>query len=72
MFKYKINLFSFIGFLLITFNAHGENKVAFIDIDFLISNINIGKEIILKLENNEKKKSDELQLLENKLKDEEN
>ena len=49
-----------------------ENKIAYLDLDFILSNTNIGKITLEKLETIEKKKNSELKLQEKNLKEEEN
>ena len=53
-------------------NSFAENRVVYIDMDHLLTNINLGKKTFEILKNNENKKDKELQLLEKSLKDEEN
>ena len=53
-------------------NSFAENRVVYIDMDYLLTNINLGKKTFEILKNNENKKDKELQLLEKSLKDEEN
>ena len=52
-------------------NSFAENRVVYIDMDYLLTNINLGKKTFEILKNNENKKDKELQLLEKSLKDEE-
>ncbi len=49
-----------------------ENKIAYLDLDFILSNTNIGKITLEKLEAIEKKKNSELKIKEKNLKEEEN
>tara|TARA_B100000927_G_C16445386_1_gene461519 strand:- start:30 stop:536 length:507 start_codon:yes stop_codon:yes gene_type:complete len=58
--------------LILPFNAYGDNKIAYVDLDFILTNINAGKVVFEKLENNEKIKKKIFSDKENKLKDEEN
>ena len=53
-------------------NATAENKVVYLDIDFLLSNTNVGKKVFLKLKENENSKFNEFNIEEKKLKEEEN
>ena len=53
-------------------NATAENKVFYLDIDFLLSNSNLGKKVFLKLKENEDLKFNEFNIEEKKLKEEEN
>ena len=53
-------------------NATAENKVVYLDIDFLLSNTNVGKKLFLKLKENEDSKFNEFNIEEKKLKEEEN
>jgi len=62
----------FLILLILPFNVYGENKIAYVDIDFVLTNINAGKIVFEKLENNEKLKREVFNDKEKKLKDEEN
>ena len=62
----------FLILLILPFNVYGENKIAYIDIDFVLTNINAGKIVFEKLENNEKLKRETFNNKEKKLKEEEN
>ena len=53
-------------------NVTAENKVVYLDIDFLLSNTNVGKKVFLKLKENENSKFNEFNIEEKKLKEEEN
>ena len=53
-------------------NATAENKVVYLDIDFLLSNTNVGKKVFLKLKENEESKFNKFNIEEKKLKEEEN
>tara|TARA_B100001939_G_C16847652_1_gene575934 strand:+ start:272 stop:787 length:516 start_codon:yes stop_codon:yes gene_type:complete len=79
MFSFKklflIILFLFTGLS----NSYSEQKIAFIDLDFVVENTNIGKEILSELNNintqNIKKlklREDELKLKENQIKKKQN
>ena len=62
----------FLILLILPFNAYGESKIAYVDIDFVLKNINAGKIVFEKIENNEKLKRETFNDKEKKLKDEEN
>ena len=62
----------FLILLILPFNVYGESKIAYVDLDFVLTNTNAGKIIFEKLENNEKLKKKIFNDKENKLKDEEN
>ena len=62
----------FLILLILPFNVYGESKIAYVDLDFVLTNTNAGKIIFEKLENNEKLKKKIFDDKENKLKDEEN
>ena len=49
-----------------------DNKVAYLDLDFILSNTNIGKITLKKLEKTEKEKNNKFKLQEKKFKEEEN
>ena len=70
MFIYK-KIF-FLILLILPFNVYGESKIAYVDLDFVLTNINLGKKIFEKLEKNEKLKRETFNNKEKKLKDEEN
>ena len=53
-------------------SAFAENKIVYVDMDYLLTNINIGKKTFEILKKNEMEKDKELQLLEKNLKNEEN
>ncbi len=53
-------------------NVNAENKVVYLDIDFVLSNTNVGKKVFLKLKENEDLKFNEFNIEEKKLKEEEN
>ena len=46
----------FLILLILPFNVYGESKIAYVDLDFVLTNTNAGKIIFEKLENNEKLK----------------
>ena len=62
----------FLILLILPFNVYGESKIAYVDIDFVLKNINAGQIVFEKLENNEKLKRETFNDKEKKLKDEEN
>ncbi len=62
----------FFLFLILPFNVYGENKLAYLDFDNLLSKINAGKVIFKNLEDNENKKKKIFLEKEKQLKDEEN
>jgi len=62
----------FLILLILPFKVYGESKIAYVDLDFVLTNTNAGKIIFEKLENNEKLKKKIFDDKENKLKDEEN
>ncbi len=66
----KILFFSFFYFLIVV-NVHAQSKVAYVDIDYLLTNIKIGKQLFEKLKQNENKRLDEFNLQEKNLKDQE-
>ena len=55
-------------YIFLTPSVYAENKIAYLDLDFILSNTNIGKITLSKLEKNEKKKNDEFKLQEKNLK----
>jgi len=65
----KIILFLF---LILPFKAYGENKLAYLDLDHLLSKINAGKIIFKQLKDNEEIKKETFLNKEKQLKDEEN
>ena len=70
---YKKNFFiTFFIYISIFSSVFAENKIAYLDLDFILSNTNIGKITLEKLETIEKKKNSELKLKEKNLKEEEN
>ena len=62
----------FLILLILPFKVYGESKIAYVDLDFVLTNTNAGKIIFEKLENNEKLKKKIFNDKENKLKEEEN
>ena len=69
---YFLKNFFFLILLILPFNVYGETKIAYVDIDFVLTNINAGKIVFNKLENNEKLKRETFNNKEKKLKEEEN
>ena len=72
-----MNLFKkivFICFLFLVFpqTVFSNNKIVYLDLDFILSNTNIGKSVLQKLKSNETKKNQEFKTQEQILKDEEN
>ena len=53
-------------------SVFGENKIAYLNVDFILSNTNIVKVTLEKLEKIERKKNDEFKSKEKKFKEEEN
>ena len=70
--KFYIYLTILFTYIFISTNVLAENKVAYIDLDFILSNINAGKVSFEKLKKNEDKKLQELKTQEQNLKEEEN
>lgn len=66
----KILLFFLI--IVLPFKAYGENKIAYLDLDYLLSKINAGKIILEQLKNNEDIKKENFLNKEQQLKNEEN
>ena len=64
----NINYYLILLFIFFSTNLYANNKVAFVDIDYLINNSTIGKQIINQLENEDKKNIDILKKRENSLK----
>ena len=65
-------ILNFLIFFFLFNNAFAETKIAYIDLDALLSKSNIGKNLFDELKKNENLKLLELQDLEQKLKNEEN
>ena len=63
---FKLKTFFFFFFFLT--NSHASNNVAFIDIDYLINNSTFGKNIITKIEKEDKKNVEKLKNKESDLK----
>ena len=70
---HKIKFFTILFvYISICSSVFAENKIAYLDLDFILSNTNIGKITLEKLEMVEKKKNTELKNQKKKLKEEEN
>ena len=70
---HKIKFFTILFvYISICSSVFAENKIAYLDLDFILLNTNIGKITLEKLEIIEKKKNTELKNQEKKLKEEEN
>ena len=67
--KITILLIFFLG---LSTNIFAENKVAYLDLDFILSNTNVGKSLFKKIQKFENSKIKELNNKEQILKDEEN
>ena len=67
----SIKLLIILSLLLFTKTLHADNKIAYIDIDFIISNSYAGTSITKYLENNNKLEIEKFEVIEKKLKDEE-
>ena len=67
-FNEKYKLFPYLFFYFFFTNSYANNKVVFVDIDYLINNSTIGKKIINKLENEDKKNIEILKKRETSLK----
>jgi len=72
MTKFKYILFFLFFLFFNTSNVLAENKIAYLDIDYILANINAGKELLKKLKTNEEEKNNNFKTQEQKLKDEEN
>ncbi len=72
MLRFKIPLIVLFLFMQFSVNAFGDNKVAYLDLDYILSNTNIGKTVFQKLKKNEIEKNEQFKSQEQKLKDEEN
>ena len=64
----KINYYLILFIIFFSSNSYANNKVVFVDIDYLINNSTIGKQTINQLENEDKKNIDILKKRENSLK----
>ena len=67
----KITFFCFLC-LIFPQNVLPDNKIAYFDIDFILSNTNVGKNVLQKLQSNESEKNQEFKAKEQILKEEEN
>ena len=72
MLKIKKIIFIIIFFTGITTNIYAENKIAYLDLDFILSNTNVGKSLFKDIQKLESSKIKELNNKEQILKDEEN
>ena len=72
MLKIKKIIFIIIFFTGISTNICAENKIAYLDLDFILSNTNVGKSLFEKIQKFENSKIKELNNKEQILKDEEN
>ena len=72
MLKIKNIIFIIIFFTGISTNIYAENKIAYLDLDFILSNTNVGKSLFEKIKKFESDKIKELNDKEQKLKEEEN
>ena len=72
MYKFQHLLIIFFLFLLSTKNTHAQNKIVYLDLDFILSNSNPGKLVLQNLKKIENKKIEEFKATENNLKNEEN
>ena len=72
MSKIKKITIHLIFFLSLSTNIFAENKVAYLDLDFILSNTNVGKSLFEKIQKFENSKIKELNNKEKILKDEEN
>ena len=72
MSKIKKIIILLIFFLGLSTNIFAENKVAYLDLDFILSNTNVGKSLFEKIQKFENSKIKELNNKEQILKDEEN
>ena len=69
----KIKFFFLFFFIILQNNSvYAENKIVYIDLDFILSNVNIGKKLFEKLNNNENSKFEEFKIKEQNLKNQEN
>ena len=71
MFKYKRFFLFFIFLLLSTTYAKSENKVSYIDIDFILSNTISGKMLLQTLKKEEQSKIQKFKINDEKFKNEE-
>ena len=67
----SIKLLLIVSLFLFSRISYADNKIVYIDIDFIITNSYAGKSITKYLENNNKLEIDKFEVVEKKLKDEE-
>ena len=72
MLKLKKTIILIIFFIGLPSNIFAENKIAYLDLDFILSNTNVGKSLFEKIKKFENDKIKELNDKKQKLKDEEN
>ena len=72
MLKLKKTIIIIIFFIGLPSNIFAENKIAYLDLDFILSNTNVGKSLFEKIKKFESDKFKELNEKEQILKDEEN
>ena len=72
MITIKKNLTLIIFFFVMSSHVYAENKIAYLDLDFILSNTNIGKSLFEKIQKFENEKLKELKGKEQILKEEEN
>ena len=72
MSKIKKSLIFFLVSFFISFNVLADNKVAYLDIDYILSNTNVGKNLFQKLKAKENDKNNLFKSKELELKEEEN
>jgi len=72
MLKLKKSITIIIFFIVIPTNLFAENKIAYLDLDFILSNTNVGKSLFKTIQKFESGKIKELNDKEKILKDEEN
>ena len=76
MLRFRLIVICLIFFIQIPSNTFADNKVAYLDLDYILSNINVGKTIFKNLRNTEKlknykkNKADEINKLKQKRNDE--
>ena len=72
MIKFKRIFILFLSYIFLLVNASADTKVAYIDIEYILSNSNPGKNLIKKLNLIENEKKEKFNSEEIKLKEEEN
>ena len=71
--KNLIIVFFIISFkIFLTLSALAEDKISYLDLDYILTNSNVGKTLLTKLNQNEKGILEKFKVEESKLKDEEN